>query len=529
MKKSFLAWFLIVVFLPGSVFGSPQAELKRIDRQVAKSVASFSDREPAAIADIQATFQRAMEFTQPKFKPWIRESALSIASKCLVQPLFPEVKVAIDTYLSMFPKGIHRKDVLVRKAFLDYWEGRFEDGEKALTDASLLVSDAGKPSFEYLQFSAFLAAKKYRTAEKFLADLDSRFPRTKTKRDLKRYAKGTEIVNKNLEKVRKGELDGFSASEALGKAVEQGYFSEGALEAEMLGMVKMDSVNPPVHGIDIRWMGTQRTTYHFLAPVQRMQKLSGFLADYPEGDPSLRGKAILELSCIYRHEMRDPDTARLFLDRLAEIPMYAETAKFEALLARTANGKITDPQTTDDLMALGQMKSLFPYDNGWLPEISLQEVKELTALSLLIQGRKADLGHFMNEFKSEAKLKNLPMQVLFLFGADKRDASYSEFQKVEGSLKARDRILLEEIIYPLYLPVKTADVLFMGALGASSRFPTESVDVLIKLLTGAERPTKVNHALALLSDLYQRERNYIEAQTVWNTLRNLYPRSIWVR
>ncbi|HEY9070659.1 MAG TPA: hypothetical protein VIV61_10420 [Candidatus Ozemobacteraceae bacterium] len=472
-------------------------------------------------------FQAALEMTKPERSDRDRAEGLALATRCLHPDLFTEVRIAIDTYISLYPKGRYLSDVYLRKALLDYAEGMPGDAEAAIASATALPRGGHRNRLTALQFDGHLSAHKYRSAEAWLGEMPSS---RRVRRDRKRFEKGSAFVSEALEQVRAGRLTGDSAVRALEESLQEGYFGAAAPAATIELIERLDRRQPAYHRVEVSFLGTTREHRHNLAPIQRLDRLTAFLRDFPEADPELRGRALLQAAAVCRYELRDAARARTYLDGLRAIPAWAPKLQLEE------NLEVLTPENIDKAIfrtalrdILVDHKALLPYDNGVLPVITEGLLQEMEAINAGFIGAKDELSTLLDTFQSSRSVRGLPMQAVYYALADNRMRSWETIENAGEAVSSREKKMMQDILRPFFLMTNDQDRKLLLALALQSTFPTKAVDQLLAYLTGRPDSLRAQHALAMLADLYQSHRSYIEAQTVWNTLRKYYPNSLWVR
>jgi len=311
-------------------------------------------------------FQAALSMTQPGCTSRQREEALALASRCLHPDLYPEVRIAIDTYLSLYPKGKHAADVLVHKALIDYAEGMADEGEADIASAAAIVRGREKTKLASMQLDGHLTAHRYRSAETYLDGMPS--GNRRVRRDKKKFKRGSELMAEALEQVKAGRLTGDSAVRALEEALEAGYFGAAAPEASLELISKRDSQQPAYHRCEVSFLDRVREHRHNLAPNPRLEKLVTFLHDYPEADEELRGRAMLQAAAVCRYELRDEPQAQAFLEDLRSLPSWSERVELESQLGKLTEQNLDTSEFSSAIQSLlTDHARLLPYDNGFFP------------------------------------------------------------------------------------------------------------------------------------------------------------------
>jgi len=479
----------------------------------------------------QKAFHQAMELTRPQLKSRFREEALYLASKCLHPTLFVEVRLAIETYLSLFPKGRHITEVLIQKGLLDYAEGKFSEAEKAFERAAESTQNQRlQKKIETLQFHGLMYSKRYRTAREFLNKLcDSRKPTRKMKNDMRRFEDGERELLDSLNMAKYSTYSSSQEINFLKKCLENRYFADSAPEAALLVVSKEDELGPFYRGATVEWLGLPRTSVHGLLPHARIERLKKFLSDYPEADLEMVAIALLEISSIYLHELKDPENSEIWLKYLRELPGYAERADLEYHLRLLVDARLDSPQSQQILKKVASFDKLFPYDNGWIVPITRELVNELRIYSGLFNGDKDEAKLLVGQTPIEEKIRGIPAKVFLFIAADLKDAAFNLYKNEKNNILSQDRKMIEDFLFPLYEMTYPRDLRLFASIAISQKWPKIAIDNFLKYLTSENRPLFVEHAMAFLSELYLKHRSYIEAQSVWSTLRELFPRSVWTK
>lgn len=475
----------------------------------------------------RTAFQTALSLTQPEYGKRQREDALALATRCLHPDIFPEVRIAIDTYISLYPRGRHAADVFMRKALIEYAEGNPAEGEAAIKSATALARGNTRTKLAALQLDGHLSSHMYRSAETCLNEM----PKTRrVRRDTKRFKKGSKHVAEVLKNVREGKLTGDSAVRALEDAIEDGYFGAAAPEAEMELLARRDQNQPAYHRCEVPFMGGMREHRHNLSPNQRLDKMVCFLNNYPQADEELRGRAMLQAATVCRYELRDAAMADMFMDDLQSLATWTERAEVEGLLDKLTPENLDKTEFRSALKTiLSTHAALLPYDNGIMPVVTLDMLTELDALSALLVGAKQDLSTLLDKFTSTLSVRGIPMQAVYLAACDNRLNAWKLIEAAGNSVDEREKKMMQDILRPYFLMTSANDMKLLGALALFEKFPIKAVDVLLAYLTQRPDSLRSQHALAMLADLYQKHGDYIEAQSVWNTLRKFYPKSLWIK
>ncbi|NLI75637.1 MAG: hypothetical protein GX442_04240 [Candidatus Riflebacteria bacterium] len=520
---------LLTGLLPAAVWGGPSAG--QIERNIRKAVEMTFSHPDESARLFEASLRQALDLGRPKASKYTQELSLALACKCLHPSLFPEVRVVADAYLEKYPQGRFRKQVMVQKALLEYAEGRTQEAEQLLTAAAPLFKGQELNKLRTLQMNGLFQVGKYQSGGAVLDQWHTQQANRTTRRNVKRWAREDKQVVTALAKSQEGDLDAFGAARHLREAVETGYFTRQAPEAALGEIQAKDAQAPRHHGQDVTWLGMTRTAWHSLPAFVRAEKYRRLLADFPEADPVLRGNVLLKLWLVNRYELDRPTEADRCLARLAEVPSFEGIARLEKALYELTVTPLTSDEGQALVRKIDEHKALFPYDNDLLPVITPDFTNELRLLTELLAGNTDRLGERLGRFTSTWKFHTIPVDLFYQVAVDRRLEAWRAYKDALPAMAARDRRLAKDFLFPLYRPTTPNERQLLAAFAAAEKFPHLAIDRLLATLAllPPARPVQVNHALALLAELYQKNRDYIEAQSVWATLRNLYPSSVWIR
>ncbi|HNV71615.1 MAG TPA: hypothetical protein PKO06_18060, partial [Candidatus Ozemobacteraceae bacterium] len=203
---------------------------------IAKAI-GLSESDPVTSGNLfRKAFENAVTLTQPKMGQFWQETGLALASRCLHPDLFPEVRIAAETYREKFPAGRRVREVLVSLALLEAAEGNDRQALALLADAAGRAQGNERLKTEALGLDAALGAGYYRSAEQLLTELNRDRKVRRFKRDQKRFDNGTALLNAALKEVVEGRVAGEAAVRTLRSALEAGYFAEEAPAAELLAL-----------------------------------------------------------------------------------------------------------------------------------------------------------------------------------------------------------------------------------------------------------------------------------------------------
>ena len=156
---------------------------------------------------------------------------------------------------------------------------------------------------------------------------------------------------------------------------------------------------------------------------------------------------------------------------------------------------------TDDfynkLYSLKTKPALFPYDNGYMPVITPTRASFLLSIKEMVDGK----GKLSESVKINS-WKDIPSDILYLIATDKRENAYKAYINIKSQLTIQNRKLIDDFLYPLYMPVKPANRKFLAGIYCVEQFPNLGMDLINESLTSEPRVLKPEHALACLSDVY---------------------------
>ncbi len=230
----------------------------------------------------------------------------------------------------------------------------------------------------------------------------------------------------------------------------------------------------------------------------------------------------LRYNCIYG--LKDKEQADKALNLLEETPELANKLKAERLISALTSENFISDKSYEKLLELKNLKNVLPYDNGYLPTITVEKINEMIAVRQMIDGR----GTVGNNLKFKS-WKGIPASLLFKLATDQKNEAMNDFQNIKASLETPVAKLFSDFMQPLYMRVIVPDRKFLAGLFCSEAFPHLSMKLINESLTSEPRLSKPEHALAALSDLYSKHNAYSEAQQVWKLLTELYPDSIWLK
>ncbi|MBF0406742.1 MAG: hypothetical protein HQM10_05290 [Candidatus Riflebacteria bacterium] len=510
------------IFSISSVYAGSSA--KEIASTINKAVENYQNYPELSESLFQKAFCDSLSLINPSNKSSVRELGFYLASRCLHPSLFTELPFISETYLKLFPKGAYRIQVLVNKALLDYACGRQIEGRAALELAEKYSGKAGKKQLLSLELHGLLSSGNFKSSGSLLDRLAKVSKgNTRFRRDRARYKKGSEEFKKVRKNLQKNSSDNESVIRELRDQLEKNYFAPDAPESALLLMTKEDSLSPRINGVEVRLFDLTRINSNYLHALQRISRLEALLRNYPEAEPEIAGKAVIQLHLTYLVEMNDPVRSGFWLEKLSKIPGYSERYRIEKALAVLLNSEL-GTNVLEQLKTLCDLKKYFPYDNGYLPRIEYSNAVSWFLSASLMD--KADPA-------LNAKIKDLPSdnsdKFLFFLANNSKTDALKEFESIKPTLENSEIALVESLLFPVYEQNDEGKRLLTIATLLARKFPKQAVDILVKVIEPVPVKLYYQHAFALLAEIYKSQGNVAEAQNVWSKLRKYFPGSCWLK
>ncbi len=496
--------------------------LATIQKRIASAGELWSSDPAGAQKILNAAFADAISWTTAEYVDRVREQAFFAAITCYSPDLLDEVASAADTYIQVFPKGRNIRKVHLYRAMAAWAVQDQETAEKSLNAASAL----GKLSYpEQSQIlTGHLSAGKHRTAERFIEGQRISRPSRRLTRDLRRFHSGNRLVEGVLKRLKDGKIAGSKAVEILEEAVDKAWFAKRAPEAALTSINLRDAQAPYFNSIITEWCGLERVVKHASSPQIRLLKLEKFLAGFPEADPDELYRALIDLRYLQEYEFKNTEAAMKALEQLKSIPELAAQAEMETLVSGLNPARIITKEGNADILRLLSMPDRLPYDNGHLPSVTREHLEFMLAIGNMVLDRYDTIETFTCK-----GWRGLPVDMLYLNASGKKEKAYGRYQAVRSSLTPPVCRMIEDVLLPLYRPMKAKDRIFLAGLASVEMFPDLGTDLLIEAVSGNPRMYKAEHGLAVIADVYNRHMANAEAQSVWNLLGKLYPDSIWLK
>ena len=520
MKYLRILLCLALLFTGGNLLAAPGPGA--IQKKITRAGQLWEVDAAKAQALLQEAFAESISWTTAEYVDRVREQGFFLAITCYSPELIDEVASAADTYIKIFPKGKNIRKVHLYRAMAAWAVQDQTTAEKSLQAAARF----GKLSYpEQSQIlTGQLSAGKHRTAEHFIEGQRISKPSKQLRRDLKRFHSGNRLVEGVMNRVNTGKITGDQAISLLEDAVDRAWFAKRAPEASLSLMAIKDNQGHGYNSIVTEWCGLERVVKHASSPQLRLLKLEKFISSFPEARPEELYRALVDLRYLHEYEFKDAEAANRAVEKLNSIPELAQWAEMEtAVNSLTPMGIITDAGNRQLLNLLGR-DDLLPYDNGHLPVVTREHLEFMLAISNMVLGRYSKITDF-----TSTGWRDVPVDLLYQTAVGKKEKAWAIYQQVRSTLSAPVCKMIEDVLMPLYLPIKTKERLFVAGLAAVEKFPDLGTDLLIEAISGQPRMFKAEHGLAVISDVYNCHMAFAEAQNVWNLLAKLYPDSIWLK
>ncbi|MDN5280255.1 MAG: hypothetical protein PWR01_4220 [Clostridiales bacterium] len=472
---------------------------------------------------LQAAFADAITWTRAEYIDSIRERGFYLAVSCYSPELVNESMLAADTYLKLFPNGRYARRVNIFKAMSAF---AVDDLDTAVSALEKAQKARGRLSYkdQTTIMNGYITASRHRTAEKFIEGQRLVRPSYKLTKDLRRFHRGNTRVAYLLKQVKLGKVTGMEAAEAIDQELSRSYFAKDAPAAALTSLSIKDNQKLAYNPVYLEWCGLKRAVKHSASPQLREMKLKQFLTGFPEAPAAETYQALQQLKNIYRYEIRDKILARQTMEAMKSVPGYEARAEVEEIFSDFEPADMLSERGNSFLRKLYFEKGWLPYDNGALPVLEKEQVELMLAISDMVLGKSSEL-----KISQQKGWGSLPVSMLYFASVDKKDKAWEIYSRIKPTLEPQVDRMLEDNIFPLYLPTPPGERYFMAGLAAVEKFPEVGTSLLIKSISDEPRMYKNEHGLAVLSDVYNKHMAYNEAQNVWKTLGRLHPDSIWLK
>lgn len=498
--------------------------LSAIQSRVGKAAKLWEKDPLKAQRQLKAAFSDAISWTRPEFVNSVREKGFYLAVKCYSPELVTETMLAADTYLKLFPKGRYSGKIHIYRAMSAFAVDDYSAAVEALEEARKTSRGRLSHKDQTLFLSGYITAKRNRSAEKFIEGEKLVHPSYKLTKDLRRFQRGNDKIEDLLNKLRAGKISGLAAADKIDKELEHAYFAKKAPKAALLSVAIRDVQKPAYNPVSLEWCGLTGAVKHSISPQLREKKYREFLINHPEAGANEIYSALQNLKNIYTYEMRDHALAQKTLQAMKKIPGFSARAEIDETLTNFVPTDMMTEEGNKFLRTLTQINGLLPYNNGALPIISSNHIDFMLMISDMILGKKADL-----RISEQRCWSGLSGRLLYQSAVGDKDKAWELFSKIKPELTPQINRMIEDCLMPLYLPIQPGERYFLAGLAAVEKFPGLGTDLIIKSISDEPRMFKSEHGLAVLADVYNHHIAYGEAQSVWKTLSNLHPDSIWLK
>lgn len=272
------------------------------------------------------------------------------------------------------------------------------------------------------------------------------------------------------------------------------------------------------------WCGLERIIKKTVNPFDRLKAIEKVVANDKTSDKELF-EVLVSMRYIYTYEIRDSSDAEMAFMWLKQLGRNYKKAEFEVLLSSL---KPEDMLTEEGNFLIGKLlsfESFFPYDNGYLPVVKREHLTLMLAISDMVLGKSGNL----NLCKEFSGFSGLPVSMLYNMASERKHQAYAQFNSVKMSQNHRIAKMLEDVLSPMYLPIKPVEKIFLAGLASAEMFPDISTKLFLRCITGEPRIKNVEHALAVLALHYRNNNAFQESNMIFEKLSKLYPRSVWLK
>ncbi|PKL46366.1 MAG: hypothetical protein CVV42_16760 [Candidatus Riflebacteria bacterium HGW-Riflebacteria-2] len=515
---------LCIALIVTTVAVSAAAPSLNIVQKNIKAAGSLWVNDPVkAQSMLREAFAAAIAWTKDEYKPSVREQAFYNAITCFSPELVEEVALAADTYVTLFPRGRYLKKVNLYRAMAEYSRGNYESVAVAL-DAAARARGSVSYNEQTQAMSGYVLTGHHRSAERFIEGQRLQKPSTALRKDLRRFHSGNRMIDGLLKRVAAGQISGSKAADLLDSAIDTAYFAKRAPEAALTAIALKDTQAPYYNPVRTEWLSLNRVVKHATSPQMRLKKLTEFVTSFPEASSPELYKALLDLRYLYLLEFRDQTAAAEMLVQMKSLPGFEQLARIEDIVSSFNQRSLLSVEGQKALEELLSLSHLFPYDNGHLPVISLEYIHFLTMLADMIHGQNSKIRNV-----KVSGWNGLPAEILYQTAVGAKEKAYQSYLQIKDGLTPQVSRMVEDLMFPLYLPSIAKDRMFLAGLLAVPTLPDLGTDLLIDAISDQPRMRKAEHGFAVLSDVYNRHLAYSEAQAVWKILSDNYPDSVWLK
>jgi hypothetical protein len=522
-KMKYLRIALCFALILATISANAAPALSSVQKSITAAGKLWASDPDKAQAMLRDAFAAAIAWTKDEYKPAVREEGFYKAISCFSPELVEEVAVAAETYVKVFPKGRYLKKVNLYRAMAEYARGNYEAVSSALDAAAAAKGKLAYPE-QTLALSGYVATGYHRSAERFVEGQRLQRSSSSLTKDLRRFHAGNRMIDGLLNRVATGKISGDKAAEMLDAALDNAYFAKRAPEAALTSLAIKDAMAPYYNPIRTEWCSLSRVVKHAASPQMRLNKLTEFVTNYPQASNAELYKALLDLRYLYIYEFRDSAAAEEMLVQMKSLPGFEKLSEIEEIVSSFNQRSLLTTDGYSALQKLMQLAHLFPYDNGHLPVISFEYIQFLTVIGDMVHGQKSKI-----KSVDATGWGNLPANMLYNAAVGAKEKAYQDYLLIKGQLSPQLSKMVEDLLFPLYLPCEAKDRKFMAGLLAVPTLSDLGTDLLIDAISGQPRMSKAEHGFAVLSDVYSRHLAYSEAQAVWKLLSDNYPDSIWLK
>lgn len=514
---------LCFVLMVSALAANAAPALSSIQKNINVASKLWADDPVRAQTMLREAFALAIAWTKDEHKASVREQGLYYAVTCFSPALVEEVAVAAETYVKLFPTGRYLKKVNIYRAMAEYARNNYQ-----AVNASLAAAAASKGKLSYTEqtqaMSGYILTAHHRSAERFIEGQRLQKPSAALTKDLRRFHSGNRMIDGLLNRVATGQISADKAAQLLDKALDTAYFAKRAPEAALTAIAVKDSQAPYFNPVKTEWCSLNRVVKHATSPQLRLKKLTGFITNFPQASNAELYKALLDLRYLYLYEFRDSAAAAEMLVQMKSLKGFEKLATIEDIVSEFNQRSLLTSEGYASVQKLFGLRALFPYDNGHLPVITLDYLQFLLAIGDMIHGQNSNV----RNIKAQG-WNDLSADMLYNAAVGAKEKAYESYLQSKDKLAPQVSKMVEDMLFPLYLPAIAKDRTFMAGLLAVPTLPDLGTDLLVDAISGQPRMRSAEHGFAVLSDVYNRHLAYSEAQAVWKILSDKFPNSIWLK
>lgn len=231
---------------------------------------------------------------------------------------------------------------------------------------------------------------------------------------------------------------------------------------------------------------------------------------------------LVSLKYIYKYEYKSDKDYLAVSSWLEQLSQIYRPARLELLISNFKSAEMLTLEGNGELREMLGFVGHFPYDNGYLPEITQEYLTFMAIVSDMAVGQKSNLAVPAGYFG----FGGLPLKLLYDWAFDRHDAGYTQFLELKkgGALQK----MLEGVLQPMYMPVRPTERRFLAGLAASELFESEATELFLDCVTTEPRLRAMEQGLGVLASHYKNIGAYAEAVSVLESLAKYYPSSDWL-